>query len=102
MQLVGVQGCLVAFRGFPLHPTALLASFIADLCVGQVSDWVKGRSFALGSISYVLRVWVLLGELLAILVSLHILKVQRSRKASDVPGVTSCDSQVWNAHMGVP
>lgn len=71
---------------------------------GQLSDWVKGRSFALGSISYVLRVWVFLGELLAmfILASLHILKVQRSRKARDIPSVTSYESQVWNVHMGGP
>lgn len=28
--------------------------------VGQVSGWVKERSFALGSVSYVFGVWVLL------------------------------------------
>lgn len=102
MQPFGVQGHSVAFRGLPPHPVAFLASSIADLWVGQLSDWVKGRSFALGSISYVLRVWVLLGELLAmfILASLHILKVQRSRKARDIPSVTSYESQVWNVHMG--
>lgn len=104
LQLVGVQGHLVAFRGLPPHPTAFLASSIADLWVGQLSDWVKGRNFALGSISYVLGVWILLGEFPAmfILASLHILKVQRSRKASDVPSVTICESPVWNARMGVP
>lgn len=49
-----------------------------------------------------LRVWVLLGESLGmfILVSLHILKIQRSRKASDFPSVTSCEYRLWSILIG--
>lgn len=70
--------------------------------MAQASDWVEGRSFALGSIAYVLGVWVLLGEPLGMLivVTLHLLKLQRPRKASDFPSVTSCEYQLWSIHMG--
>lgn len=54
-----------------------------------MSGWVKERSFALGSVSYVFGVWALLREPLGmlILVSLPILKIPRSRKASDLPSI---------------
>lgn len=54
MWFVVVQGNLVGLRVTSLHPTASQASSIADPRVGQVSGWVKERSFALGSVSYAL------------------------------------------------
>lgn len=102
MQFVGVQGNLVGFVGFPHNPTAILASPTAHPWVGQVSDWVKERSFASGSVSYVFRVWVLLGEPLGVctLMSHHIWKVLRSRKVSDLPGISNHEFQLWSAHVG--
>lgn len=73
----------MGFTRLPHNPTATLA----DPQVSQVSGWVKERSFALGSVSYVFGAWVLLREPLGmfILVSLHIFENQGPERLVTFP-----------------